>query len=207
MISIDRSNLPGGVLIFQPSGKDSEAIQTTSPFLFSFDTWTTAHMSPLILYRWIWLTGKNLLVDFHDIANVLLCVLTIGHHIVCGVLGRLEQVPLFRKKKAVELALKTRYSAKKKSLAMLSTYSSKILDYLNVFWILGHLSCCTSSSTSPLAKVRFEPNPPHLRWLYSCWELSHSKYRGKPIKGYEDLFYISLVGCNFFILVLKNWEE
>ena len=47
MILIARSNLPGGVRIFQPSGKDSEAIQTTSPFLFSFDTWYQQLRCPL----------------------------------------------------------------------------------------------------------------------------------------------------------------
>ena len=80
--------------------------------LFVWHLNNSSHV-PFNTLRWIWLTGKNLLEYFHDIANVLLCVLAIGHHIVCGVLGRLEQVPLFRKKKAVELALKTRYSAKK----------------------------------------------------------------------------------------------
>ena len=46
----------------------------------------------------------DLLVDSEDVANVLLCVLAVGHHVVGGVLSRLEHVPLLRQQEAIELA-------------------------------------------------------------------------------------------------------
>ena len=46
----------------------------------------------------------DLLIDFEDVPNVLLRVLAVGHHVVGGVLGRLEHVPLLREQETVELA-------------------------------------------------------------------------------------------------------
>ena len=46
----------------------------------------------------------DLLVYLEDVPNVLWCVLAVGHHVVGGVLGRLEHVPLLRQQETVELA-------------------------------------------------------------------------------------------------------
>ena len=46
----------------------------------------------------------DLLVDLEDVTNVLLRVLVVGHHVVGGVLGRLEHVSLLGEQEAIELA-------------------------------------------------------------------------------------------------------
>ena len=46
----------------------------------------------------------DLLVDLEDVPNVLRCILAVGHHVVGGVLGGLEHVPLLREQEAIELA-------------------------------------------------------------------------------------------------------
>ena len=56
----------------------------------------------LLLLRYI--RVYDLLIDFEDVPNVLLRVLAVGHHVVGGVLGRLEHVPLLREQETVELA-------------------------------------------------------------------------------------------------------
>ena len=46
----------------------------------------------------------DLLVDLEDVPNILRCILAVGHHVVGGVLGGLEHVPLLREQEAIELA-------------------------------------------------------------------------------------------------------
>ena len=55
-------------------------------------------------YQHILYYRYDLLVDLEDVPNVLWCVLAVGHHVVGGMLGGLEHVPLLREQEAIELA-------------------------------------------------------------------------------------------------------
>ena len=49
-------------------------------------------------------TIHHLLVYFQDVPNIVLSVLGVGHHVVGGVLGGLEHMPLLGEQETVELA-------------------------------------------------------------------------------------------------------
>ena len=49
-------------------------------------------------------TIHHLLVYFQDVPNIVQSVLGVGHHVVGGVLGGLEHMPLLGEQETVELA-------------------------------------------------------------------------------------------------------